>query len=110
MTREEVQKEIDEYVSLDWDEVAHLGLVHVEDVHGNFGISLRNDQKKQQLGVALCNAGPLCTCSAVWCSAWDSSRNHREDDGNRQGGARGRQADCQTTFGVLEKVAVCSRL
>ena len=57
--------------------------------------------KNGNFGVALCNTGPLCTCSVVRCSAWETSSNHREDDRHRQGRDRGRQAECQTALNCM---------
>ena len=61
-------------------------------------ISVELPEKNGDLGVALCNAGPLCTCSVVWCSAWKRCSNHREDDRQRLRGDKGRQAECQAAF------------
>ena len=57
--------------------------------------------------VVLCKAGPLCTCSVVWWSAWETLKNHRDHEKNREGGGRqtGRVPD-NLTLVVFQKVAV----
>ena len=42
--------------------------------------SVELPERNGNLGVALCNAGPLCTCSVLWCSAWERSSNHRDEE------------------------------
>ena len=65
----------------------------------SWGTNLRGITRANgNLGVALCNAGPLSTCSVVWCSAWDRSSNHKRTRGTDKGET---EAERQSTRKLL---------